>query len=328
MGKKKSCPDCGPSLSRRGFMGTAAGTAAALGLGMGPLGASAGRAQGRPEEILKEFYKSLKPEQKEKVCFGWDSPLRQKISNNWEIVPQQIGKFYSLEQQTMLKDIFRGLVSEDGWGRFQKQMKDDYGGFESYHPAVFGEPGTDRFQWVLTGRHLTIRCDGDTQENVAFGGPIFYGHASEGFNEKADHPGNVFWSQGVAANKVFAAMDGKQQEQALLPKAPPDDAKSIALKKAGPWHGIPVGSLSADVKGLVEGLMKELLAPYRESDVAEAMAFVKEGGGLDKLHLAFYQDADIGDDRVWDRWKLEGPTLSWYFRGSPHVHTWVNIGRA
>ena len=27
-------------------------------------------------------------------------------------------------------------------------------------------------------------------------------------------------------------------------------------------------------------------------------------------------------------WKIEGPTMSWYFRGSPHVHTWVHIAKA
>jgi hypothetical protein len=74
--------------------------------------------------------------------------------------------------------------------------------------------------------------------------------------------------------------------------------------------------------------MKDLLAPYRASDVEAAMGLVKDGGGLDKLHVMFFQDNDLGNDKVWDRWKLEGPTLSWYFRGSPHVHTWVNVAKA
>ena len=34
---------------------------------------------------------------------------------------------------------------------------------------------------------------------------------------------------------------------------------------------------------------------------------------------------DIGDDRVWDNWRLEGPSFVWHFRGSPHVHVWVNV---
>ena len=34
---------------------------------------------------------------------------------------------------------------------------------------------------------------------------------------------------------------------------------------------------------------------------------------------------DIGDDGVWDVWQVEGPNMIWYFRGAPHVHTWVYI---
>ena len=154
-----------------------------------------------------------------------------------------------------------------------------------------------------------------------------WSRASEFPNIGSHDPGNVFWKQGQLANKVFAALDGKQQEKALLEKSPADDPKTIRIKKDG-WVGLCVGELSKDQKGLVEETLKEILAPYRESDVASAMALIKEGGGLDKVHLAFYQDGDLGSDKVWDRFKIEGPTMSWYFRGSPHVHTWVNIGRA
>ena len=48
-------------------------------------------------------------------------------------------------------------------------------------------------------------------------------------------------------------------------------------------------------------------------------------GGLDRCALAFYTDEDLGQDRVWDNWRLEGPALVWYFRGAPHVHVWVHV---
>ena len=41
--------------------------------------------------------------------------------------------------------------------------------------------------------------------------------------------------------------------------------------------------------------------------------------------MSFYKNLDVGGDGVWDVWQLESPTMIWYFRGSPHVHTWVNI---
>ena len=51
--------------------------------------------------------------------------------------------------------------------------------------AVFGEPGTDKpFEWVLTGRHDTLRADGNSVEGAAFGGPIFYGHAADGHDNE------------------------------------------------------------------------------------------------------------------------------------------------
>jgi hypothetical protein len=34
---------------------------------------------------------------------------------------------------------------------------------------------------------------------------------------------------------------------------------------------------------------------------------------------------DIGNDGVWDNWRLEGPSFVWNFRGKPHVHIWINV---
>ena len=68
-----------------------------------------------------------------------------------------------------------------------------------------------------------------------------------------------------------------------------------------------------------------LVEPYRTSDRDEALACLKKQGGLDACSLSFYQDSDIGNDKVWDNWRLEGPSFVWYFRGRPHVHVWVNV---
>lgn len=27
----------------------------------------------------------------------------------------------------------------------------------------------------------------------------------------------------------------------------------------------------------------------------------------------------------WDRFRLEGPSLTWHFRGDPHVHVWAHV---
>src|SRR5262249_26075966 len=108
-------------------------------------------------------------------------------------------------------------------------------------------------------------------------------------------------------------------------KAPKEDA--VALQGAsGTFPGIPVGELTADQKQLVEKTLKVILAPYRKEDVDEVFEILKASGGIDKLHMAFYQQEDLLEDKEWDIWRVEGPSLVWHFRGAPHVHAYINIG--
>jgi hypothetical protein len=132
----------------------------------------------------------------------------------------------------------------------------------------------------------------------------------------------VFYYQTLKANEVFKSLDGKQRERALLERAP---SESAVEHKPDKFPGIPVSELSADQKELVLKVMKQLLAPYREDDVREAVGCLTAGGGIDKIHMAFYQQGDVGEDEVWDIWRIEGPSFVWHFRGSPHVHAYINI---
>ena len=102
--------------------------------------------------------------------------------------------------------------------RFLRQMEDDWGGFNSYTMALFGQPGTGKFEWEMTGRHLTIRADGDSVANAAFGGPIVYGHGKS--DSEVGLPGNLFAYQVKMANTVFLVLDEKQREKALVSQAP------------------------------------------------------------------------------------------------------------
>jgi hypothetical protein len=71
--------------------------------------------------------------------------------------------------------------------------------------------------------------------------------------------------------------------------------------------------------------MREILSPYRKEDVDEVMAIIKESGGMEKIHLAFYKDGKMTDQQPWHFWRLEGPGFVWNYRVLPHVHTFVNI---
>jgi hypothetical protein len=332
------CPDC-DGVSRREFLRAVGGTVAA-GAAFSAVPAlpalAAEETPGRtPETVVKQFYETLTEKQRRIIVFPWDHKLRSHVSNNWNVLEEahgegagtegSIGNLYTKDQQELIREILRGVTTEDGFERYMRQMKDDHGGLENYACAVFGKPGDGKFEWLLTGRHVTLRVDGNSIENTAFGGPIFYGHAVT-FNEEPDHPGNVWWHQGKLANEVFKSLDGKQREKALLDGSPADSAESITLKGQGAEiPGIPGSELSTDQKNMLHETLKSLLSMYRKSDVDEALDCIKANGGLDSLRLAFYKGGDLGEDGVWDRWRVEGPTFVWYFRGSPHVHVWVNL---
>jgi len=333
-----SCPDCDSAVEvdRRGFLQTVGSAAAAAVpvLWAVPRAAAAPTPSSPAETAVKALFDSLTDEQKSKVCFPWDYQdkrrglLRTFVSNNWQITPYQINSsFYTKKQRMLIHDVFKGIINPEWYDKFLKQLKDDTGGKpwgEQQSIALFGTPGSDKFEFVMTGRHMTIRADGNTQDHVAFGGPIFYGHAASGFNEKVHHPGNVFWHQAVMANKVFSLLDSKQQEKALVEKLPHESEVPFRGDKGG-FPGIPVANLSDDQKKELQKVLLALVEPYRKEDQEEALACLKKQGGLDKCSLAFYSDEDIGNDKEWDNWRLEGPAFVWYFRGSPHVHVWVNV---
>jgi hypothetical protein len=329
------CPDCRPThaVSRRDFLVTsaAAGAVAAMGTGIPSLALAAPTATDAAETAVAKLYGVLTPEQKKSICFPWDYKdgnrglLRTRVANNWHITDPVINTdFFTDDQRDLIREVYKGILHPDWHTRIDRQLEDDAGGYgNDQNIAIFGEPGAGKFEFVMTGRHMTLRCDGNSTEHMAFGGPIFYGHAPADVEEKG-HPGNVFWEQAVAANRVFDMLDGKQRQAALMPNVP--DEQAVAFRgSAGGFPGLSVSEMSSDQQEEVQKVLTKLLEPYRTADQEEVAACLKAMGGLEKCSLAFYQDGDVGSDKVWDCWRLEGPAFVWYFRGDPHVHVWVNV---
>ena len=306
-------------LNRREFLGTAGLAAPAL--AAAPL---TGGSRPEPETLVSQLYESLTADQRETVVLPFDSPLRSRVENNWHITDARVGRFFTRDQQALIEQIFVDLHAPEFREDLRKHVVDDFGSVRNLSVALFGEPGSGKFEFVITGRHCTARCDGDSVEGAAFGGPIFYGHEGESFYEKPTHPNNVYWFQAKRANEVFRALDGKQRARALRPRAPRERSVYTVEPLAEP-DGLPVAEMSRDQRELVSCTLDDLLLPFRRRDRIEAKKLIDSAGGIDRLTMAFYKNLDLGDDGVWDVWKLESPTMIWYFRGSPHVHVWVNI---
>lgn len=322
--KHRACDDCGPPVDRRAFLQTLGGSAlaglAAQGLWSPAAIHAAPTSQSAAESAVARLFATLTEPQKKTVAFPFDHELRSRINANWHITkPLVRDDFFTKEQRDLVTEIIRNVTTPDGFERIEKQTEFDDGGLGGYSIALFGTPESGKCQFELTGRHLTLRADGDSVDKAAFGGPIVYGHGEEDPSE------NLFTYQTKQVNEVFGALDAKQSKQALLKNAPRE--ADVPIQGAGKTYpGLAVSELSADQRALVEKTLKVLLGPYRSEDTDEVMAILKASGGLDQLHLAFYQQGDLQDDRVWDIWRVEGPSFVWHFRGAPHVHAYVNIG--
>ncbi len=159
--------------SRRDFILQTAGFAAGL-----PLIANAAP-KPAGETLVQQLHGSLTEEQRKVICFDFDHALRSKVNNNWHIVDTPVGKVLKPDQIDLVRQIFMSLHSDEYRDEVLRQFNEDTGkgdkGFETAAVALFGTPGSGKFEFVFTGRHCTRRCDGDSVEGAAFGGPIFYG---------------------------------------------------------------------------------------------------------------------------------------------------------
>ena len=333
------CPECdgtvepAPTFDRRNFIRVLGGGVAAL--AATATGAPRLRADQAPapkvkpaETLIHELYASLSETQKNTVVLPWDHgrgaiPSRLGMYNS-PLLNQSIGQIYTKPQQELIRNILRSiLASDEAFRRISRNNTwDQRGGFEGCGCHLFGEPVPGkRFAWLITGHHLTLRCDPDLKDGIAWGGPMYYGHSAGGYSSA-----NVYNYQTQSVLKVYRALDEKQRAKALLTGSPGEQAASVRFRKpeeAKP--GIAAAELNAEQKALVEQVMRDILAPYRKEDGDEVMAIIKNTGGLEKIHLAFYRDRGATDNERWHFWRLEGPGFVWNYRVLPHVHCYVNI---
>lgn len=321
----KKCPDCNSpskqSMARRDFL-QAAASIAVLPLAARMVHGQAARTS-KAETIVGEFHASLSDQQRAEICRPFTDSLRSKVNANWHVTKPLIGSdFYTVSQREMIDKIVRAVTSEEGHERLSRQMDDDDGGLGAYSVAVFGNPAAGDFQWLLTGRHLTLRADGDSSPKTAFGGGMVYGHG-----EESSAAANIFYYQTKKVNEVFAALDKDQAKQALISSAAPKETDIQIQGEKGKFAGLAVKAMNKEQQVLVKDCLKTLLSPYRKEDGDEAMKLIDAAGGIEQLRFAFYQQEDLGSDKVWDIWRIEGPSTVVHFRGAPHVHAYINIAQ-
>lgn len=283
------------------------------------------------DSLPMQFYKSLTEEQRGKIILPVNHPKRGFVSNWWYICPEQrLHTFYTKDQQDLVKQIFESLHHPDHREKMNWQVQKDLMGQIKNTPSVgfFGTPEDKDFEFIYTGHHVTRRCNAHTDQGLGFGGrPIFYGNFAKAFRESKDHEGNPFWYQGLTFNEFVSALDGKQQEKILVGKEPRDEnpAKVIEKQKTD-LPGLAGADLSKDQQAKLIETMRRMLACFRPDDIAATMKTIEDKKVVERLFISTYGGAyDIGGDKVWDTWQIEGPDMVWYFRGYPHIHGYFHL---
>lgn len=341
--KREACPECATEtsvsnrLDRRTFIrATSSGVAGIAGvasvLGASKLTAAPVEAERRPkpaESLVRELYESLSDEQKKSLVQPYNhttgpagsKPTRLQTFNS-PVLAKRIADSYTKPQQDLVKQTLKAILSgEEAYDRLTRHGKwDGAGSFEGNGAVIFGDPSGDKpFSWVFSGHHLTVRCDGNSQPNTAFGGPLYYGHSATGYSET-----NVYNYQTKKVLSVFDALNEKQRQQAVVVDNPGDGLAGLNPRADKP-RGIAYADLDESQRGLVADVMRLLLAPFRQEDGDEVMQLIKANGGLEKVQLGFYKDAGADENKRWHYWRLEGPGFIWNYRVLPHVHCFVNV---
>jgi Protein of unknown function (DUF3500) len=340
----QQCPECDAltsadeeGLSRRLFMKAVGGTAVTLaGLQAVPKAVSIVSAGGgvpapanaKPAEALvRELYNGLTEAQRRDAVFAWNhgatanAPAARLRFYNAPMA-RRIADVYTPAQQELVERILRAIASDDDGFR-QLTRGGTYDGSRSLQNCgayIFGDPtGNQQFCWLFTGHHLTVHCDGNSEPETAFGGPMYYGHSPDGYSER-----NIFYYQTRSVRGLFDALSGAQQQRAVLNGSPGELLPSVRFRDQG-YPGLPISDMTPDQRTLVQAVMRHVLSPYRREDADEVMDLIRRNGGLERIHIAFYRDQDATDNQRWHFWRLEGPGFVWNYRILPHVHTYVNI---
>lgn len=336
--QKPSCPECDAPVDRRDFIRVVGGTTAALAATTVAAPQLLAQAQAQParmpkpaEGLIQELYAGMTADQRRTLVKPWNDANRTAINPNRAQFGQTLQQHYTAPQRELIERILKAMSSGDqGWAQIERRESatrawDGSSSMAGCGAHIYGTPGANsQYAFVFTGHHLTVRCDGNSAPDTAFGGPIYYGHTPDGHSRR-----NCFFYQTRAANSVFDCLTEAQRRNAVIamgPRTNPGEGMgSVQFRREHP--GIAAADLTADQRRLMETVLRELLSPFRREDADEVMQLIRTNGGLERLHFAFFKD-QAANEHHWHFWRIEGPGFVWNYRCLPHVHTFVNIARA
>jgi hypothetical protein len=275
------------------------------------------------DELARQLYGLLQASTREIACVPYDHPLRQWHNRGVDLGGAGINsQNFDVEAQDLLQRLYLAGLSAEGRKLVPRQQFLRWTGLRMLRVLMAGSPQQPPYQIVFSGPHLNLRIGGKSREGVAFGGPQVYG--DQRGNGQQGLPGNLYRFQLVQGHALFSSLTAHQKREALVDRAPIQT--QIELQgDAGNFAGVAVGDLSTSSQAQVRELIRGILRAYPENDVAYAWDCLEANGGVQGLHLSYYQEGNVDHSGQYQIFRLEGPAAVFYYRGYPHLHAFFNV---
>lgn len=329
-------------IGRRAFLvgaGAAAGALVARGLGV-PRIVEPTSTPPAYAGTLRALGHSLSPLQRELLVFPADHPSLQIVNTISVLERPHLGTLLTPAQRALAADLYASMLSEQGRRDLAGTIAVE-GRLDGCVLAIYGEPENGDARAVLSGGHLMLRGGGAGPGGAPLGGGVAYGHQIG--NGRWRVSGNSFQHHGDAANRVYAALPPEARARAVL-ATPPHELVLQPLGAGAALPGVRTGELPEAARARVAALVETVLSPWPDSERANALAALDANGGVDALHVSFFESHGFYEDmqRVseldpsergrrgdpyWQVWRVEGPGSVFHFQGHPHVHAYVNVVR-
>jgi hypothetical protein len=212
----------------------------------------------------------------------------------------------SAEQKRLVEEVLRAMTSDYGASRCLAVAKQTPA--NRTYLNFFGTPVVEQpFAWRVAAHHLTLIYAEFGKDRASDFGPILLG----------GNPVNDLWdAEEKLALELYAALS---PEELRSVKGKAGSGSGAAIGAAG----MVIGDLAEKPRALAGKLLQQRLAVLSDDRRRVFEQMVQRDGGVEKLRLAFWGEADKSHrDNGNYQWKIGGTSVlcDWQTVGKNHIH--------